>query len=145
MMTAIADGDYQITQYFGENPAAYARFGLAGHNGLDLALPAGTPLLAVEDASLVEAAYDATGYGYYAKLQTPRGSHWLYAHMSEPCPLEIGQAVSAGDPIGVSGSSGNSTGPHLHLGFRPDGSYRGGGYGGYVDPLPYLIGQERAV
>ena len=50
MKMSIVDGDVSITQYFGENPAAYARFGLAGHNGVDLAMPVGTPLLGTAGA-----------------------------------------------------------------------------------------------
>ena len=143
MKMSIVDGDVSITQYFGENPAAYARFGLAGHNGVDLAMPVGTPLLAPAGAVLVEAEYDATGYGHYVKLRTDAGSDWLLAHMDAPTDLPICQAVQLGELVGMSGTSGNSTGPHCHVGFRPDANYRGGGYGGYVDPLPWLIGAVR--
>lgn len=145
MKTTIVADDVAITQLFGEHPAAYARFGLAGHNGVDLAMPVGTPLLSPADAVLVEAAYDATGYGWYVKLRTPAGADWLLGHMDGPTGLAVGQAVAAGDELGQSGNSGNSTGPHCHVGYRPDDAYRGGGYGGYVDPLPYLIGAVRAV
>lgn len=145
MQTALVDAEVTITQLFGENPAAYARFGLSGHNGVDLAVPVGTPLRALVDAMLVEAAFDAGGYGNYVKLRTASGADWLYGHLDQPTELEIGQAVSAGDVVGVSGNSGNSTGPHCHVGYRPDDAYRGGGYGGYVDPLPYLLDAQRAV
>ena len=138
----ICDIDVTITQLFGENPAAYARFGLAGHNGCDLAMPAGTALLSPAEATLVEAEYDATGYGHYVKLRTAAGADWLLCHMDGPTQMEIGQAVAVGDVVGVSGNSGNSTGPHCHVGYRPDAGYRGGGYGGYVEPLPYLIGRQ---
>jgi murein DD-endopeptidase MepM/ murein hydrolase activator NlpD len=139
MELSIVDGDARITQLFGEHPADYAMFGLLGHNGVDLAVPIGTPLKAPEDASLVEAAFDAAGYGWYVKLRTAAGADWLFGHMDGPSPLEIGQAVAAGEGLGESGNSGNSTGPHVHVGYRPDDAYRGGGYAGYVDPLPYLI------
>ena len=141
MELSIVQGEVSITQLFGENAAAYARFGLLGHNGVDVAMPVGTPLLAPADGIVVETALDAAGYGWYVKLRTAGGADWLLGHMASAPDLEIGQAVSAGDQLGISGNSGNSTGPHCHVGYRPDDAYRGGGYGGYVDPLPYLIGR----
>lgn len=129
------DGNYTITQRFGENPNVYSRFGLAGHNGVDFGLPDGTPVLAPDDAEVWECEYDPTGYGYYLKLRTPAGEDWLLGHLHFwhlPMP---GEWVAQGALVGYSNNTGFSTGPHLHLGYRPNGSDHRGRMAGWTDPL----------
>lgn len=124
-----------ISQRFGENPADYARFGMAGHNGIDFACPVGTVVCAV-DGGVVQEAGELTDYGTYIKLRHTWGES-LYAHLSK-MRVEQGMAVGKGEPIALSGNSGNSTGPHLHLGIRIYPYKRGHPYDGYSDPQPYL-------
>lgn len=125
-----------VSQPFGVNPERYARFGLAGHNGVDFAVPVGTPVHAVDDGEVVETLIDPDGYGVYVKLHHVWG-HSLYAHLHSWAVLQ-GAKVRRGQLVGTSGNSGNSTGPHLHFGLRVNPFTRGHPYDGYTDPLPYL-------
>ena len=132
------EGERAISQYFATRHPRYTALGLLGHNGIDFELPLATEVLAPADGEAVEVAYDPSGYGYYVKLRTPEGEDWLLAHLlfwHLPMP---GEWLAEGARVGFSGNSGMSTGPHLHLGYRPDWRNRGGGYSGYVDPLPFL-------
>lgn len=127
---------FPITQRFAENPDTYKRFGILGHNGIDYGTPTGTPILAVAAGVVLEVWEDAAGYGRYVKL----GHDWgesLYAHLEQQA-IAVGTTVAAGQPIGISGNTGNSTGPHLHFGMRVKPYFRDNGWGGYVDPYPYL-------
>jgi murein DD-endopeptidase MepM/ murein hydrolase activator NlpD len=128
-----------ITQPFGVNSVLYAKWGLAGHNGVDFGVREGTPIVAVADGVAVEVFNDADGYGQYVKLAHPWGQT-LYAHLRDypEGRLDVNQVVKAGQTIGYSGNTGNSTGPHLHFGLRVNPFQRGWPYDGYVDPLPYL-------
>lgn len=129
------DGFYPITQHFGENPQAYARFGLAGHNGVDYGCPTGTPVLAAFDGVVERAQGDPTGYGLHVKLKHAGGLWTIYGHFSM-LYVTTGQVVRAGEVLGLSGNTGNSTGPHLHFEIRVAGQERNG-YGGAVDPLSF--------
>lgn len=126
-----------ISQRFADNPADYARFGLAGHTGLDFAVPEGTQVGAVDGGQVIETGTGADGYGIYAKLRHAWGES-LYAHLSR-LRVEQGELVNKGQLIGLSGNSGNSTGPHLHFAIRRFPYQRGGDFDGFSDPLPYLI------
>lgn len=127
-----------VTQVFGATHPRYTALRLAGHNGVDFALPLGTEVLSVEDAECWEVEYDPAGFGYYVKTRTEAGAEWLYAHLQMWELPRPGTWLPAGAHIGWSGSTGMSTGPHLHLGWRPRWWERGGGYVGYADPLPQL-------
>lgn len=132
-----------ITQSFGENPDDYKRFKvdnvpLRGHNGLDFGTPVGSIVDAVDDGVVVENAFDATGYGNYIKLRHSWGES-LYAHLSQAL-VSVGEAVKKGQNIGLTGSTGNSTGPHLHYAMRVSPFNRADGWGGYTDPSLYFAG-----
>lgn len=137
-------GVFRLSQGWGSNPAFYARFtysgaALKGHNGLDFALPVGTPLLAVADGWIQWIGYEDGGFGHYVKV----GHDWgesLYAHLDRVPVMGMGQKVTTGQRIGVSGNSGGSMGPHLHFGVRINPYRRNDGWGGFVDPTPYLPG-----
>lgn len=132
------EGDWPITQLFGNPAPLYSQWGLAGHNGLDVGMPVGTPLRAWKEITIVEVEDDPGGYGYYFKGRTQEGEDLLYAHLSLwglPIP---GRVYVPGERVAFSGSSGMSTGPHLHLGYRPVWWVRGWPHNGYSDPLPLL-------
>jgi hypothetical protein len=122
----------RISQRFGENPAMYAQYNLAGHEGVDFAVPVGTPVRAAHDG-VVRSAQGPT-YGIQAWIEGD-GITTLYAHLSGV--LKHG-AVRAGEVIGLSGNTGRSTGPHLHFGVRIE-AIRNSGYKDWLDPLPYLV------
>lgn len=136
-----------VTQHFAENPARYAKYGMKGHNGIDLRTRfLDTPLghryvTAAADGVVLEANTNpkASGYGNYVRLGHADGSQTIYGHFAKPYVVK-GQHVKAGDRIGLSDNTGDSTGPHVHFGIRPANWQQlyGNGYLGYVDPKPLL-------
>ena len=97
------------------------------HAGIDFPAATGTPVLAAADGTVIGAGFTA-GYGNYVMLEHEDGYSTLYAHM-EDILTEEGKTVQKGDEIGTVGSTGNSTGPHLHFELRIDGEP--------VDPSEY--------
>jgi murein DD-endopeptidase MepM/ murein hydrolase activator NlpD len=95
-----------VTSCFGE------RWGRL-HAGIDLAAPYGTPIR-VAGAGVVVAAGPAAGYGNAVLVDHGNGFLTHYAHMSA-IAVQVGRHVAAGDQIGNEGSTGHSTGPHLHF------------------------------
>lgn len=90
-----------------------------GHTGVDIAIVTGTPVQSSMDGEVVYAGWNNQGYGNLVIVENgPYRTY--YAHLSE-IPVEMGQAVRAGDIIGLSGNTGNSTGPHLHYEVRYNG------------------------
>ena len=130
------EGKYPITQEWGVNPQDYAKLGLKGHNGVDYATPIGTPILAPHNGTVVEAAYDATGYGTYVKIENDEEGSIL-AHLSKHL-VNPGDYVTEGTQIGISGNTGNSTGPHLHWGYYRKPRNKSDGYSGTTNPWQYL-------
>ena len=84
------------------------------HGGTDIAAPTGTPILAAADGTVVTAAYDADGYGFYVKIQHNATYATLYGHCSA-LNVKAGQTVKQGQKIAEVGSTGHSTGPHCHF------------------------------
>lgn len=88
----------------------------AHHNGLDFGAPVGTPVRSTMDGRVVYAGWNDQGYGNLVIVENgPYRTY--YAHLSS-IPVSVGQQVSAGTVIGLSGNTGNSTGPHLHYEIR---------------------------
>lgn len=98
------------------------------HNGVDLANDEGTPIYAAKSGVVTEATYSGV-YGYYVTINHGDGFSTLYGHMTGYV-VYAGQAVSAGELIGYMGSTGWSTGPHLHFTIYYDGST--------VNPMDYI-------
>lgn len=98
------------------------------HQGLDIGCSTGTPIVACEAGVVIGAAYSSS-MGNYVLIDHGGGVTTVYMHNSSLC-VSYGQVVARGEVIALAGSTGNSTGPHCHLGLRINGSY--------VDPLPYL-------
>lgn len=90
------------------------------HLGLDFTSPIGTPIHATGDGTVEFAGYNTTGYGIHVILDHGFGYQTLYGHMSE-VEVRKGQKVKRGDVIGEVGSTGLSTGPHLHYEVHKDG------------------------
>jgi hypothetical protein len=136
-------GEYRLTQGYGSNKGAYERFGMLGHNGVDWALPGGTALSAVRDGTWRRYA-DPTGYGVNGVLTDADGGQWLYAHLRQHAAAD-GARVAEGDRVAVSDNTGNSTGNHLHFGYRPRGYDPNNGYFGWVNPKPLLPYRRRVL
>lgn len=109
-----------ITSYFGWRWGSY-------HQGIDIGAPAGTPIRAADSGMVSFAGWNG-GYGYLVKIDHGGGKETWYAHMSK-IAVSVGQKVSKGEVIGYVGSTGNSTGPHLHFEVRVGGTA--------VNPLNY--------
>lgn len=114
-----------ITTYFGDNPAYY---GPGGHNGLDIANAMWTPLVAA-DAGVVTYAGWRGGLGNAVGIDHQNGYETWYGHAVQ-LAVSPGQWVEKGQVIAYMGSTGNSTGPHIHFIIVHNGVY--------VDPLAYL-------
>jgi len=141
MRSAAWAGDQPITQTWNDPccRAAYARFGLRGHNGLDLGCWTGTVLSAMRPGVVQWSGYDGSGYGELVIVRhDDDGAQWYYGHQHVRL-VATGDRVAAGTRLGTSGNTGNSSGPHLHLGKRPAGYDPENGFGGFVDPVPDLI------
>ena len=98
------------------------------HTGLDIAAPSGTPIKVVNSGTVTFASYNGS-YGNLVKVDHGNGVETWYAHTSKMY-VSVGQKVSAGDVIAAVGSTGNSTGAHLHLEIRINGQH--------VNPQNYL-------
>ncbi|MEU0164504.1 transglycosylase family protein [Streptomyces iakyrus] len=101
------------------------------HTGIDFPVPTGTTVKSVASGSVVSAGWGGS-YGYQVVVRHTDGRYSQYAHLSA-ISVRDGQSVSAGQRIGRSGSTGNSSGPHLHFEVRT-----GPGFGSDVDPVAYL-------
>ena len=101
----------------------------SGHTGIDIAVPTGTPVRAALPGTVTTAAYNAGGYGYYVMIDHGNGMVTLYAHNSKLL-VRAGDTVESGDIVSLSGSTGRSTGPHLHFEVRVNGQR--------VNPRSYL-------
>ncbi|MGW5215541.1 transglycosylase family protein [Streptomyces sp. NPDC004051] len=101
------------------------------HTGVDFPVPTGTPVKSVAAGSVVSAGWEGS-FGYQVVVRHADGRYSQYAHLSA-ISVRSGQSVAAGQGIGRSGSTGNSSGPHLHFEVRT-----GPGFGSDIDPVTYL-------
>jgi len=88
------------------------------HTGQDFGASQGTPIVAAAGGRVVENKNDQNGYGNYVVIEHMSGGQkieTLYGHMKDPSPLQVGASVQQGQQIGLVGSTGSSTGPHLHF------------------------------
>jgi murein DD-endopeptidase MepM/ murein hydrolase activator NlpD len=122
---------YRLTSAYGEREHPILG-GIRMHEGVDLAVPSGTPIYAPADG-LVEMAQRYGSYGNFIKILHGGEMETRYGHLSA-YNVTAGQYVHKGDVIGYVGATGRATGPHLHYEVRIDGHA--------VNPMPYLsLGQ----
>ena len=107
---------YRLSAGFGECSGLWGRC----HTGLDFAAPSGTPVLAVAAGRVTEVGW-AGAYGNRAVLMLGDGTEVWYCHL-DAVGVGLGTPVAAGDVVGTVGTTGNTTGPHLHLEVRPSGA-----------------------
>jgi murein DD-endopeptidase MepM/ murein hydrolase activator NlpD len=100
------------------------------HRGIDIAAPIGTPIVASAPGEVIAAGWNSGGYGNLVKIRHPDGSVTFYAHNSRVL-VRTGEEVAQGQQISEMGSTGRSTGPHLHFEVRPNGQNP-------VNPIAFL-------
>ncbi len=93
-----------------------------GHPGIDIAVPMGTQVHAALSGTIKKAGWDRTGYGNLVVVAGVDGRDYYYAHNSRLL-VNVGQYVNQGDVISLAGSTGHSTGPHVHMEVRGAGNY----------------------
>lgn len=110
-----------------EDRAINSRFGMRTvmrvrrmHQGVDIAAPSGTPVMAAAEGEVVRAGFNRGGYGNFIEVRHPNGMTSFYAHLSR-IDVSAGDHVDQGERIGRVGSTGRSTGPHLHFEVRRAG------------------------
>ncbi|MEU6864816.1 M23 family metallopeptidase [Streptomyces sp. NPDC046876] len=123
---------YTLSATFGKGGTLWSH----KHSGQDFACPVGTPVKAVHDGVVVKAgpngAGDGPAYGNAIVIKHADNTYSQYAHLSK-IKVSIGQKVDKGALIGLSGNTGNSTGPHLHFEIRTTPNY-----GSAVNPVTFL-------
>jgi hypothetical protein len=123
---------FRITSEFG----AMEEVREGAHTGIDLAMNVGTELRSLQDGVVEKVLHLKNNIGDGVLIKFDDGTTGIYGHMSKINVTE-GQQINAGDLIGLSGNSGNSTGPHLHFGLKDTN-------GEFVDPSP-VIEQVAAI
>jgi len=119
------DGEIDVTSGFGYRVLNGVR---EFHEGIDIGVWYGTPVKATKDGTVTRSGWLA-GYGWVVEIEHEMGFSTLYAHNSRLL-LKVGDEIKAGEVIANSGSTGNSTGPHVHYEIQL--------YGNPVDPLKYI-------
>lgn len=123
-----------VTQSFAEHERRREVNGWTNYNGgIDWGVPTGTSLKAAQVGTVTVVRSDATGYGTHVRIEHTEGNvkyTTIYGHLMK-CNVEVGDVVNAGDVIGKSDSTGNSTGPHLHFELRKGTQP--------IDPAPLLV------
>ncbi len=120
-----------ITSMFGgrQSPGG---IGSTNHKGVDIGTPMRTPILAAKSGTVTWASWNG-GYGECVIIYHGKGNSTLYGHLDNGAyNVKVGDTVRQGDVIAWSGTTGNSTGPHLHFGIKENDTW--------VDPLNYLTG-----
>ena len=144
----------RITQRFGENPKYYAKYDLKGHNGLDIGTPTGTLFYGILPGvwhllSQKNRWGRWIGYGaawrLYFGTSAEDGQEWTFGHLQNRKGAYDGKNLVANLAMGQTDNTGDSTGPHLHIGLRL--VHKGqilnyyNGYSGAIDPLPVMKAQ----
>ena len=145
---------FTLTQGFGGNAEFYKQYGQKGHNGLDLAVPAGTPVYAADEGTVVFEGWGKSGAsGYAGWMGAPAGicivinhigSYGGYAHLMNTV-VNNGQVVKKGQLIGHVGATGAATGSHLHFEMLPLQPNFSNGYAGRINPMPYMDSVKTAT
>jgi murein DD-endopeptidase MepM/ murein hydrolase activator NlpD len=117
---------YRLSAFFGASSYLWSSV----HTGLDMSAPSGTPIQSVANGVVTETGYDGS-YGNKTVVTLDDGTEIWYCHQTSFL-TSVGDSVRGGEVIGTVGSTGNSTGPHLHIEVRPGG-------GDPVDPYSAFL------
>jgi len=149
------DWKNKISQHYGENKAFYTeklgKYGIFFHNGTDFATPMGTSIHASFDCEIIFAGEDKTGFGNCIFIRSPQRHNGeyldaVYAHLSR-IDVKTGDKINMGDKLGETGSTGMSSGPHLHWSVRKKDKNlvtknKDNGGAGYLDIEKYIMWWE---
>jgi murein DD-endopeptidase MepM/ murein hydrolase activator NlpD len=135
-----------ITQPFGANPQIYSRFGVPAHEGLDIRAFSKSNIYCCADGEVFEVHTNPRDhpYGIHVRIRHKDGYKTVYAHLAQPL-VHVGEAVKAGQVIGLADSTGASTGSHLHLTLKRDGATERKETNfpkDILDPTPYMVWPE---
>jgi len=117
---------YRLSAGFGASSYLWSHL----HTGLDLAAPSGTPIVAMAGGTVTEVGYDGS-YGNKTVVTLEDGTEIWYCHQTS-FAVSVGDILRSGDLVGYVGTTGNTTGPHLHIEVRPGG-------GDPVDPYQAMV------
>lgn len=127
-----------VTAPYGE-VRSRASGGTYQHNGVDIGgNDEGTPIPSPIAGKVVDVGNEANGYGLYVQIQDSKGNYHLFAHMCEQTASN-GTQINAGDQIGKVGSTGHSSGPHIHYTISDSSNPGAAGFSGTLDPSSYMI------
>ena len=138
--------DYSfITQEYGANPQIYSRFGMPGHEGVDIRALNNTNIYCCADGVVYRVHNNPDprvhAYGKHVRVRHKDGYKTVYGHLARPL-VQVGQELKAGELLGRANSTGASTGSHLHLTLKRDGATDRGETiypKDIIDPTPFLI------
>lgn len=132
-----------VNQAFGKNQHIYSRYGLPGHEGVDLYAPHGSNIYAVSDGTVIRVGDERVpkrdgghNYGVRVYLEHNGGYTSVYAHLDRRL-VDVGDKVSADTLIGYADNTGNSRGSHLHFTLKHVAGQEGWPYN-IIDPMPFL-------
>jgi murein DD-endopeptidase MepM/ murein hydrolase activator NlpD len=129
-------GQFTITQGYGANKEYYAQWGLDGHEGIDIAVPFRSEIVAVAEGLVTRVVDERLpksqgghNYGVHVRVKHVHGYETIYAHLDSHA-VKAGDIVQAGQRVGLGDSTGNSSGHHLHISLKRDGQF--------IDITPFL-------
>ena len=124
----------EVSYIYGNSAAYLDQF----HKGIDISTKTSKEVIAVASGTVIKNEFDADGYGNYIIIDHGNGLATLYAHLIEKSTVQLNATVKKGDPIGMTGTTGNSTGIHLHYEVRKDSdNNKKFDYNETVDPVEY--------
>ena len=126
-------GDFRITKLYGTPPPPGMTYSAGKHPGIDLVSSGDKVIRAVLDGTVYRSGMDYSGWGKYVVIKQTDGLYAIYCHMSKSYK-SVGQVIRAGEMLGIEGSTGKSTGSHLHFELRKNYSDK---YS-TIDPANYL-------
>ena len=124
------NGTPTINSWFGPRKSP-GGIGSTNHQGVDFGVPFGDPILSASNGTVTGKSTKVDGCGYWITIAYDGDAEARYCHMKEPSPLSVGDQVTAGQEIGLCGSTGNSTGAHLHFNVNIAGEP--------VDPTAFML------
>lgn len=145
ILSDIFEGNFPVTQIYGNNPSYYKQFSLAGHEGVDFGTPNGTPILAPFDGEILRDTVNDKDYGNFTVVWDSKQLCAVWFCHLQDVVTQVGDKVTKGQVLGHTNNTGNTTGPHLHFNFVETDANgnrlnKDNGYQGFLNALdPSLV------